>query len=211
MNYDGIVLVAPTSFGYTKFSEFSSVWFAGGALQEMIAKTGIEKNQIDGLSISSFSLAPDTAPSVVERLGLTLRWLDDIPFGGASGIIAAKRAARTIQNGDANLIACIAADTLGPSDFEKLVANFSNATRDASFPYGAAGPNLAFALMTEGYMQKYGAEREDFAQISVEQRYNANHYPPALLGHKSLSTEDYLNARPVVEPLRLFDCVMPCA
>src|SRR6185503_20165395 len=28
---------------------------------------------------------------------------------------------------------------------------------------------------------------------------------------KSLSLEEYLAARPIAEPLRLFDCVMPCA
>ena len=71
-------------------------------------------------------------------------------------MIAAKRAARTIQTGDAEVIACIGADTLGPNDFQNLVANFSNATRDASYPYAGGGPNLAFALMTQAYMEKYG-------------------------------------------------------
>ena len=209
--FDDIVLTTPVSFGYSKFSEHSSTWFAGQVLREMLDQSGIEKNQVDGLSLSSFSLAPDTAPSVVESLGLSLKWLANIPYGGASGIIAAKRAARTVQCGDADIIACIAADTLGPNDFKNLVANFSNATKDASYPYTGGGPNLAFALMTQAYMEKFGVTREDFAQISVEQRYNANHYSPALLGHKPLTTDDYLSARPVVEPLHLYDCVMPCA
>ena len=211
LSYDEIVLTAPVSFGYRKFSDKSSTWFAGQVLRELLTVAGIEKQQIDGLSLSSFSLAPDTVPSVVESLGLSLRWLANIPYGGASGVIAAKRAARTIQSGDADVIACIGADTLGPNDFKNLVANFSNATRDASYPYTGGGPNLAFALMTQAYMEKYGVTREDFAQISVEQRYNANHYSPALLGHKTLTVDEYLDARPVVEPLHLYDCVMPCA
>jgi acetyl-CoA acetyltransferase len=45
----------------------------------------------------------------------------------------------------------------------------------------------------------------------VAQRYNANHYGAALLGHKSLTMQEYLDARPIVGPLHLFDCVMPCA
>ncbi|MGR8946616.1 MAG: thiolase family protein [Gammaproteobacteria bacterium] len=209
--YDSIVLTTPISFGYSKFSENSSTWFAGNVLRQMLTVAGVDKAEIDGLSLSSFSLAPDTAPSVVESLGLTLKWLATVPYGGASGVIAAKRAARTVQCGDADVVACIAADTLRPNDFKNLVANFSNATKDASYPYTGGGPNLAFALMTQAYMEKYGITRQDFAQISVEQRYNANHYQPALLGHKTLSTDEYLAARAVVEPLHLYDCVMPCA
>ena len=210
-DFDDIVLTSPVSFGYAKFSEQSAIWFASQVLRKLLQASNLEKRQINGLSLSSFSLAPDTVPSAVEAMGLTLTWLANIPYGGASGVIAAKRAARTIQNGDADIIACIGADTLGPDDFKNLVANFSNATRDASYPYTGGGPNLAFALMTQAYMEKFGVTREDFAQISVEQRYNANHYAGALLGEKKLTVDDYLNARAVVEPLHLFDCVMPCA
>jgi acetyl-CoA acetyltransferase len=60
-------------------------------------------------------------------------------------------------------------------------------------------------------MERFGATREDFARIALDQRYNANHYPPALLGHKTLSLAQYLGARPITGPLHLFDCVMPCA
>ena len=211
MDYADIVLTSPVSFGYSKFSEHSATWFAGNVLREMLSDAGLDKSAVDGFSLSSFSLAPDTAPSVTESLGLTLRWLANIPFGGASGVIAAKRAARTIQAGDANVVACIGADTLGPEEFKNLVANFSNATKDASYPYAGGGPNLAFALLTQAYMEKFGVVRQDFARVSVEQRYNASYYEPALLGSKLLSTQDYLDSRAVVAPLHLFDCVMPCA
>lgn len=210
-DFQDIVLTAPISFGYQKFSDHSATWFAGNVLREMLQVSGLEKSAVDGFSLSSFSLAPDTVPSVVESLGLSLRWLANIPFGGASGVIAAKRAARAIQAGDASIVACIGADTLGKQDFQNLVANFSNATKDASYPYAGGGPNLAFALLTKAYMENYGVTREDFAQICIEQRYNANHYKPALLGEKSLTLQDYLDARPVVEPVHLYDCVMPCA
>ena len=59
-------------------------------------------------------------------------------------------------------------------------------------------------------MREYGLERTDFGKLCVAQRRNAMHNPLALL-RKPLSLEDYLNARLIAEPLRLFDCVMPCA
>jgi acetyl-CoA acetyltransferase len=59
-------------------------------------------------------------------------------------------------------------------------------------------------------MRTYGATREDFGKLCVAQRANALKYPHALF-KKPLALEEYLSARPIAEPLRLFDCVMPCA
>jgi acetyl-CoA acetyltransferase len=44
----------------------------------------------------------------------------------------------------------------------------------------------------------------------VAQRENALRYEPALM-KSSLTIEQYLNARPIADPITLFDCVMPCA
>ncbi|MFT4562330.1 MAG: acetyl-CoA acetyltransferase [Gammaproteobacteria bacterium] len=209
--FAGVVLAAPVSFGYTRYSEHGVPWFAGNALAEMLRLSGLEKSAVDGLAIASFSLSPDTPASLAEYFGLELRLLEALPFGGASGVIAARRAARAVQAGDVEVMACIGADTSKPNTFSQLVANFSTATMDASYPYAAAGPNLPFALLTQSYMDRYGARREDFGRICVAQRYNANHCDHALFAHKPLDLEAYLTARSVVDPLHLFDCVMPCA
>ncbi len=59
-------------------------------------------------------------------------------------------------------------------------------------------------------MRLYGATREDFGKIAVSQRYNALKTPHALM-KKPLSLDDYMKARPIADPIHLFDCVMPCA
>ena len=59
-------------------------------------------------------------------------------------------------------------------------------------------------------MDEYGATREDFGRLCVAQRTNAQQFPYALF-RQPLSLDEYLNARPIAEPLHLFDCVMPCA
>jgi acetyl-CoA acetyltransferase len=209
--FAGVVLAAPVSFGYARYSEHGVPWFAGNALAEMLRLSGLEKSSIDGLAIASFSLSPDTPASLAEYFGLELRLLEALPFGGASGVIAARRAARAVQAGDVEVVACIGADTSKPDSFSQLVANFSTATVDASYPYAAAGPNLPFALLTQSYMDRFGTQREDFGRICVAQRHNANHCDYALLGKKPLDLDAYMAARSVVEPLHLFDCVMPCA
>ncbi len=209
-SYEGIALVSPISLGYAKASEHSASWFIGSVLREMIADAGLKKSDIDGLAISSFSLAPDSVSFLSQHYDMTLRWLEQLPFGGASGILAMRRAARAVQSGDADIVACIGGDTAQTGSFRELVADFSSFSNSASYPYGSAGPNAAFAMITRRYMEQTGTTREDFGCLAVSQRYNASHYAPALLGDKPLSMEDYLGAREIASPLHLFDCVMPC-
>ena len=166
--------------------------------------------QIDGLTVSSFSLAPDTAVGVTQHLGLSPRWLDHIPTGGASGVMALRRAARAVQCGDANIVACIAGDTNHVDSFRQTLGAFSDFARDATYPYGAGGPNSMFAFITDHYMRQYGATRADFGRIAVDQRSNALKNPNALF-KKPLTLDEYLKAKAISDPIHLFDCVMPCA
>ena len=208
--YDDIVLAAPVTIPYVRYSIRSAHWFLGRALAELIAATKIPKARIDGLAVASFTLAPDTAVGLTQHLGLTLRWLDHVPMGGASGIVSIRRAARAVQNGDAEIVACIGGDTNHTDSFRRNTATFSQFAQDAVYPYGSGGPNTSFALLTAYYMRTHGATRADFGKLCVAQRDNALKNPLALF-KKPLTLDEYLNARLVADPLRLFDCVMPCA
>jgi len=208
--YDDVVLAAPVTVPYVRYSIKSAHWFLGRAVAELIAAAKIPKARIDGLAVASFTLAPDTAVGLTQHLGLTLRWLDHVPMGGASGIVSIRRAARAVQSGDAEIVACIGGDTNHTDSFRRNTASFSQFSQDAVYPYGSAGPNASFAFLTDYYMRKYGAQREDFGKLCVAQRNNALKNPLALL-KKPLTLDQYLNARLVADPLRLFDCVMPCA
>ena len=208
--YDGVVLAAPVSVPYVRYSIRSAHWWLARAVARLLQISSLEKDDIDGLTVSSFTLAPDTAIGLTQHLGLSPRWLDHIPLGGASGVVALRRAARAVQSGDAEIVACIAGDTNHVDSFRLTLANFSQFARDAVYPYGAGGPNASFAFLTAYYMRLHGAEPRDFGKLCVAQRANALKYPHALF-RKPLSLEEYLSARPIAEPLRLFDCVMPCA
>lgn len=209
-NYQGVAVVCPTTFGYQRYSDHGAPWFIGGVLREMLQRAGLHKQQVDGLAISSFTLAPDTVVAMTEYLSMSPRWLEQLPYGGASGVMALQRAARAVQNGDADIVACIGADTNRRDGFRDLIANFSTFSTDAVYPYGAGGPNAVFALITRAYMERTGATREDFGRICVAQRHNALKAGTALL-RDVLTMEAYLAARAVAEPVHLFDCVMPCA
>lgn len=195
---------------YSRYSIKSAHWFCGRALADLIRVSGLSKHDIDGYCISSFTLAPDTAVGLTQHLGVSPRWLDHIPMGGASGVIALRRAARAVQAGDAEIVACIGADTNHVDTFRQTVATFSQFANDAVYPYGSGGPNSSFAFLTDHYMREFGAQREDFGRLCIAQRENALPVPHAMM-KRPLTMEQYLDARVIAEPLRLFDCVMPCA
>ena len=209
-DYHGVAVCVPVSVPYVRYSIETAHWWIARALSELCTKAGVAHTDLDGLSVASFTLAPDTGVGLTQHLGLSPRWLDHIPMGGASGIVALRRAARAVQAGDADMIACVAGDTNHVDSFRKLLGSFSRFAQDASYPYGFGGPNAAFALLTDHYMRTYGATREQFGAICVAQRQNALAHPHAIM-KKPLTLDDYMGARPISDPLHLFDCVMPVA
>ena len=209
-SYDGVAVAVPVSIPYVRYSIETAHWWIARALRELCQGAGIKPTDLDGLSVSSFTLFPDTGVGLTQHLGITPRWLDHIPMGGASGIVALRRAARAVQAGDASIIACVGGDTNHVDSFRKLLGSFSRFAQDASYPYGFGGPNAAFALLTDYYMREYGATREQFGSICVDQRTNALSYPHAIM-KKPLTLDQYIAARAISDPLHLFDCVMPVA
>lgn len=209
-DYSGVALVCPVTVPYQKSSDESAAWWLGSALRLLIEAAGIEKSQIDGFAATSFTLAPDTSVGLIEHFGLSPQWLEWIPTGGASGVMALRRAARAIQAGDAHIIACVAGDTNNAQSFKGILENFSHFSTQAVLPYGGLGPNGVFAMIMRGYMEATGTTREDIGRLAVMQRANGARNPLALL-RKEITLAQYMDARPIAEPVHLLDCVMPCA
>jgi acetyl-CoA acetyltransferase len=208
--YEGIVMAAPVTIPYVRYSIESAQWWIGRALGTLVAQAGIRPSDIDGFCVSSFTMGPDSAIGLTQHFGLCVRWLDMIPLGGASAVAALRRAARAVQARDVDIVACVAGDTNHVDSFRHTLENFSRFNQDAAYPYGAGGANASFALIASHYMRTYGVKREDIGKIAVAQRANALRNPNALM-RAPLTLEQYLSARPISDPIHLFDCVMPCA
>ena len=140
MDYAGIALACPVTEPYTRRSTRSATWWLGRALARLLAASGLAKDAVDGVCLSSFTLAPDGPAPFLQQVGLSPRFLEFIPTGGACGIMAARRAARAVQCGDASVVACLAGDTADAASFGDLLAGFSVFSRDCVWPYGAGGP-----------------------------------------------------------------------
>ena len=208
--YDGVVIAAPVTIPYVRYSIESAQWWIGRALSALVAQAGIKASDIDGLCVSSFTMGTDSGIGLTQHFGLCVRWLDTIPLGGASAVAGLRKAARAVQAHDADIVACVAGDTNHVDSFRLTLENFSRFNQDAVYPYGAGGANASFALIARNYMRTFGVTREDVGLIAVAQRANALRNPHALM-KAPLTLEQYLAARPISDPIHLFDCVMPCA
>ncbi|HEX7073628.1 MAG TPA: thiolase family protein [Hyphomicrobiaceae bacterium] len=209
--YEGVYVVGVGQTAYEKRTTKTLHRILWEALAEAVHSARLSWQQIDGLGVTSFALPPDNVTTLAEHFGIEARWLFQGLYGGASGIINMLHGARAIQAGDAKVVACLTADVFDVASHNEMLDRFNGPLRDYLSPYAFGGANGVFALHTRLYMEEHGATREDFGRLAVAQRKNAQHNPNALFRGKTLSMEEYLNARQIADPLRLFDCVHPCA
>ena len=176
------------------------------AFVRALASAGIDRAAVDGLGVTSFTLAPDHAIDLAWRLGVRVRWLMDDANGGAAGINMLQHAVRAIEAGDASTIVLLAGDRLLRDEFAALVDGYNRATQAYLAPLPIDGPNTDFALLTQRHMGATGLTRADYGRIPVAQRRWAAGNPLAVY-REPLTLEEYLAAPIVAEPLCRYDCV----
>lgn len=177
----------------------------GRAAAIALKDSGLSHRDIDGLAVSSFTLAPDHAIDVAWRLGLSVRWLMDDANGGVSGLNMVSHAVRAVESGDASAVLIAAGDSFQPGVFSTLVDNFNSAARDHLAPLDYGGPNSLFAMLTLRHMRAHGLAREDYARVVLAQRAWAA-LNPAAVYRSRLTMRGYLAAPVVAGPLGLYDC-----
>lgn len=204
------LVVSYGSSPYEKASPHELLWHLWKASAECIERAGIAKDEIDGLTLASFSYPPGNVVTLGEHFGMRLRWAEQGVFGGASGVVAIGHAADAIRAGRARCVLCLAGDTFTVASHDAMLDEFTPAMRDYLAPHGFGGANGVFALVQRAHSHRYGTTREQLGRLAVTQRSHAVLNPNALF-REPLTLEDYLEARPIAEPLHLYDCVMPCS
>ena len=179
------------------------------AARNALAHAGVRKDEVNGLAVDA-ALGGDTAVSTAEYLGLSLSWAYKSTAAGAGPIMSVTNAVRAVESGVADYVICVGAGAQDITTFKKRIAQFTHAVSDYLAPHGYGGPPGMHAIIQKKHMERYGTTREQLGRIAIDQRANASRNEAALL-RKPLTLDEYLNAKLVAEPLRLFDCVMPCS
>ena len=200
--------------GETEFSrktEEPSFSLMAEAIGQALGDAGVSHKEVEGLAVTSMRI-PDDSPFVADNLGFELSWSLYGDYGGGSGPVSVVRASQAIQAGYIDLAVCVAGGNRFPDidhDVSRPIMDYSR--RNFVDPYGYAGATTLFALIQQLHMQKYGTNLEQLGKIAVTFREHASMNSNALLGHKDLTLDEYMNARMIADPIRLFDCVMPCS
>ncbi|HYH49335.1 MAG TPA: lipid-transfer protein [Acidimicrobiia bacterium] len=72
-------------------------------------------------------------------------------------------------------------------------------------PYGLVAPGQVFSLLAQRHMIEFGTTAEQLGAIALACRARANANPGAQMADRPLTMEQYLAARMISTPLRLFD------
>ncbi len=207
MRRKGVCLVGYGSTEYSRQSEKPLLSHFSDAIGQALQQTGLHKKEIQGFSVTT-QASPDQSPFVAEQLGLELDWVLNGDYGGAGGVMSLRRAADAIEAGHIDLAVLVGGNSFDKTVSHQRILEYQRSNYVDVFGYG--GPNTLFALVERRHMEEYGTQLEQIGKIAVTQRGNARLNPQALL-RNPITMEDYLNSRLISDPIRLFDCVMPCS
>jgi acetyl-CoA acetyltransferase len=180
--------------------------FIRDAVIAALADAQVDARDVDGMAVSSFSLAPDTAVDLAWRLGLSLKWLLQDTNGGSSSMNMLNHALRGIETGAAKVTLVIGGDATGLAGYGKIASNYNIATREHLAPLGHGGPNGVYSLVTTRQMKKYDLDKSDYGRMAIAQRHWAAMNPFAVY-RTPLTMDEYLAAPMVADPLTRYDCV----
>lgn len=183
---------------------------AGEALAQLLEKTGLTLEEIDGLAVTtalSEGTNPFYAAFMCEALGITPNWLHLSGIGGCSALSSVVRATAAVRDGECRIAVVLSADA--PSTIYR--ADFGAYRPEFQEPAAAARPPAAFGLLMNRYASQYPLRDEALGKIACVQRGHAvlnDNALPKL--REPLSLDDYKASRVIADPLRLLDSVMFC-
>ncbi|HKX79006.1 MAG TPA: thiolase family protein [Novosphingobium sp.] len=187
------------------------IWELGGEiLGSLIERTGIGKDEIDGMLINASITGAGNcfwSQTTAEYLGLELDFCQSVDLGGCSAAGAVARAAAALDAGLCTTILLLNADTQASENNINMRA-FHGEWTDT---YGLIGPPADFGLISRRYDHLFGLDLDALGKLAVTQRNHAilNENACEKL-RKPITVQDYLDSRMIADPVRLLDCVMVC-
>lgn len=178
-----------------------------------IADAGLRPSDIDGISTypgSAGSFGGASGAELHEALRLDLRWRDGA--SETSGQLGAvHKAALAVAAGLARNVVVFRTVVEGSQRSGGVGARSGPLPQAFRFllPYGAASPANWVAFCAMRHMHEYGTTPEQLGAITVNGRRNAALNPQAIYTDP-LSLDEYLASRLISDPLRLYDCDVPC-
>ncbi|MCP4004405.1 MAG: lipid-transfer protein, partial [bacterium] len=171
---------------------------------------GIDPSEVDGLT--SFTLDTNDEVDIARAVGIgDVTFYSRIPYGGGAAIGVVHQAAMALATGSAKYVVVYRA--LNGRSGQRYSEGVSGDIVTADLihwswymPWGLMTPASWVAMFTQRYMHDYGAKAEDLAEVALAMRGHAVNNPAAFFHKRPLTMDEYMEARWIAEPLRLYDC-----
>ena len=178
------------------------------ALHVALDDAGLTKSDIDGLIVQG----PGNVSFVRmgEMLGIDPVAGANFDVGGLATGPLIQQAAMMLHAGLCRTVALVygnASHAEGRKFGGDTVVTPGREYSSAFYYYGLTSPGAASAFQTRLHFNTYGTRPEQLAEVAISQRRHAGLNPNALK-REPLTLEQYMNARFVCEPLRLYDYCM---
>ncbi len=195
---------------YSKNSGVSELALAVEAVSKAIDDAGIEPSQVDGYC--SFTLDTNDEVDIARAVGTgDATFYSRIGYGGGAAIGVMHQAVMALATGQAKYVVVYRA--LNGRSGQRYSEGVSGdiVTSDLIhwswyMPWGLMTPASWVAMFTQRYMHETGCKAEDLAEVALATRAHAVKNPAAFFYERPLSMDDYMSARWIAEPLRLYDC-----
>jgi acetyl-CoA C-acetyltransferase len=212
MRQVGIVGIGTTSFGNLSSYELVDIlaWSACEALEDAGVKE-VDQVIVGNMGAGILNHQSGIESAMVSSLNLEPAMAELVSNGPASGSSALKVGYMAIASGMADVVLVTAGEqmrTVSGWEATDFVATLSHP--HVEYPYGVTLPAFA-AMFTRAYIEKYGLNVNDMADIAVKAHKNAEHNPWAhvqIACDRAALTEsaDSQVINPwVAEPLRVYD------
>ncbi|OLO39296.1 acetyl-CoA acetyltransferase [Alkalihalophilus pseudofirmus] len=179
------------------------------ACREAIVEAG--KPKIDAVFVGNFSSGPLASQEILGSIITNELGLGSIPAvktegACASGGIAFRQAYQLVKAGEYDTVLVAGVEKMTGLDTE-TVTRAINFAMDSESNEGASGLTFPgfFGVLAHRYMYEYGMERKHLAMVALKNRNYAINNPIAQF-KKETSLEEIMNAKPITDPLGLFDC-----
>jgi acetyl-CoA C-acetyltransferase len=195
--------VALAGYGLTKFRKDNDLLYtlACESAADLFNRCrNISQDDIQAVLVSTCDNEQYTSSIISEMLGIKPRIshrIENMCNSGGNGIISAY-----------SFIAaglCDAALVIGVEKFDSPAARLEWDISRGRFKH----PAHWAAMFARAHMDEYGTTEEDMAMVSVKNHENALLNPAAYFRSR-VSVEDVLCSKPIVKPLKLYDCSAPC-
>jgi acetyl-CoA acetyltransferase len=204
---------AIAGIGQTAFSKNSGVSelaLASEAVKNCLDDAGLDPSEVDGLA--TFTLDSTDEVELARSVGLgDLTMFAKINYGGGAAVGLIQQACMAVATGAAKNVVVWRA--MNGRSGQRMGQGVSGDIISSDLIHwswymsqGMLTPASWVALIGSHYMSEYGASSEDLATIAIAQRNHALNNPVAAGYGKPITLDDYMNAKMVSDPLRLYDC-----